>query len=151
MAWSYDPKDASNALPASQYNATLSTCEEQVSKGGNPMLKLSYTVYPPQGGERTVYDYIVNPAGIWKLKKLAGALGQGGAFMAGNFDPARHLGANLDLVLEVEDDAQYGEKNVIRGYAPSTISGQRQAAAPARAGKTTMPADSSINEDDIPF
>lgn len=34
----YDPKAASNCLPAGEYPAQLDSVEEKVSKAGNPML-----------------------------------------------------------------------------------------------------------------
>lgn len=159
MSWNYNPKDASSALPEGQYPASLEACTEETSKQGNPMLKLVFKVYPSNGGERTIYDYIVNPSTIFKLKGLAKALGRGVDFDNGSFYPGDYIGSNLDLYLTVQEDDVYGDKNQIGKYHPSSLAAKPKPAASnppaptARQVGTARPAkvEPAVAEEDIPF
>lgn len=128
----YDPTQASSCLPAGTYPAVISKVEEQISKAGNPMLKLTFEAYH---GDRKqiVYDYIVNPATLYKLKQLARSLGKLADFEAKKFDAMQHQGESLVLSLKEESD-DFGDKNTVKAYKPKD--------AP------TAPADA---DPDIPF
>lgn len=152
MAFTYNSKDASGALPDGKYPASLESCEEGVSKSsGCPMLTLKFKVYTPTGGERTVSDYIVNPSTLWKMKRLAKALGKEADFKANTFQPSAHLGANLTLELDVQEDDQYGDKNNIKGYEPSALGAATPRPKPAPVGRVAAPGGEPIQEEDIPF
>ena len=156
MAFKYNPKDASSALPADKYPASIATCEEGTSKSSdNPMLTITFTVYTPAGGERTIYDYIVNPTTLWRMKRLAKAIGKATDFEAGTFNPSDHIGANLTLDLGVQEDDEHGDKNTVRGYEPSAL-GAKTAPTPKAAqsrspGNVAPVGGEVIQESDIPF
>jgi hypothetical protein len=150
MGFRYNPKDAADAAQPGDYEATLTACTEGTSKSsGSEMLTLTFVVYADR--ERTIKDYIVNPDGLWKLKKLAIALGHKGAFDAGTFDPADHLNSNLMVTLKVEESAEFGDQNKIGGYKPLARSQAQpqRAAAPARAAAAQT--HEPVGDDDIPF
>lgn len=144
----YNPKDASQAWPAGDYEATIKSVEAKTSKSGNEMEVVTLTVYHPEGKEQTVWDYIVNPATVFKIKKIAKALGFSAEFEAGTFQVSDCVGANMLLTLDVEEDAEYGDKNKIKNYQPSRVKARREvAAAVASTGKAATP----LVADDIPF
>jgi hypothetical protein len=152
MAFNYNSKDASSALPEGKYPASLATCEEGTSKSsGCPMLTLTFKVYTDKGGERTVYDYIVNPSTLWKMKRLAKALGKDAEFKANTFQPADNIGANLTLELSMEEDDQYGDKNGVRGYEPSTLGSTSRVSPPKGPVTAGTAGYEPIQEEDIPF
>lgn len=147
----YNPKDAADAAQPGDYEATLTACTEGTSKStGKEMLTLNFTVYADR--DRPLKDYIVNPDGLWKLKKLAIALGQKAAFDAGTFDPADHLNSNLTVTLKVEESDEYGDQNKISGYKPlaRAQTQPQRAAAPARASTAAQQYE-PVGDDDIPF
>lgn len=145
-SFSYNPKDANSVLPEGEYEASILSVKEGTSQNsGAPMLTVTFTVY---GEDRTpqLRDWIVNPSTLWKLKKLAEALGKLDEFNGGEWLPEE--GANLRVKLSVEDDPNYGEQNRITGYLADKPSGKpRTQRKPAAAGATHTP----ISEDDIPF
>lgn len=145
MAWKYNPKDAESCLPEGEYEATVNSVTEGESKtSGNPMLTVGFAVYPPAGGERKVNDYIVNPSTLFKMKKIARALGEEDDFKAGTFDLADHIGANLTLVLDVQQQDGFDDKNNVKDYKPlarRTVASGTRKAAPAE----------TIEDKDIPF
>lgn len=150
MAFTYNPKDASTALPADKYPASIAKCHEGVSKSSqNPMLTVSFTVYTATGGERTVKDYIVNPSTLWKLRRLAKALGKSAEFDAGTFAVEKHIGANLTLELDIQQQEGFDESNTIVGYEPKTGGADRRPTTAARDNGSVH--IEPVTEEDIPF
>ena len=148
--FNYDPKDASTCWPEGGYDATINSYEEGQSKSsGADMLTIEFEVY---SGSQTMRlkEYIVTPSTVFKLKKIAVALGERAKFEKGQFNIAEHLGASIRLNLEVEENEDFGDRNVIRGYA------KHEGDKPAR---STEPAKQSggggghaaIDDGDIPF
>lgn len=145
MGWSYDKKDASSALPEGEYEATiLETSIGTSQNSGKPMLTIVFTVY---GDNRTVTlrDWIVNPDGLWKLKKIADALGMREEFDKGQWVPP--TGKNLLVKLKVTESDAYGEQNNIVGYDKDASVSSGGARPKAATGVQHTP----ISEDDIPF
>lgn len=144
----YDPKDAVLVFPAGDYPAALASCEQKMSKAGNDMYELAFDVWQ---GERQmqVRDYVVMPQFLWKLKRLARAIGQSDAFEAGKFDPAEHIGRNLVVSLEIESRDGFDDRNLIRAYLPKdapTMS-YKEAVASAKAAQ----GNGNTNGRDLPF
>lgn len=114
----YNPKDANPLCAAGDYQATIKAVTEKDSKAGNRMHELEFIVYNGEG-TLLVFDYIVYPKFVWKLKRLAVALGALEAFEAGTFDPAEYEGRNLTLNIGVDEAKDgYDAKNSVKGYAP---------------------------------
>lgn len=130
----YNPQDALDCLPEGEYDATIEKAEETTSKAGKEMVVLTYRVYGSR--EATVKDYITEKA-LFKLKRVAKAIGQEAAFESGVFKAADYEGRNLRLSLIVKTD-DYGDKNEIRGYMASQLGGKAKAAP-------------LVEDSDIPF
>lgn len=154
MAFKYDPKSASDCLPAGEYNAQLDSVEETVSKSsGNAMLEVVWLVVD-QGRDWRIYDYIVNPGGnsagtIWKLKKIARAWGMGPEFDNGTFDLNEYRGRIITLKLIVQQQDGYSDKNSVKDYLPMQESdtGKRFGYDPG----VPQPLPQTVGDRDIPF
>ena len=117
----FDPKDAGNKLiPDGEYEATVVEAEELKSKAGNAMLKLTIRVWA-NGNTFQLVDYVVNPSSLWKLKRLAGAVGLIDKFETGSFDPRELVGKNFLAGVKTKKDetAKYPDQNVIAKYSQS--------------------------------
>ena len=118
MAFSYDPKAALDCLPEGEYESLLHMVEEKTSAKGHPMLAITWIV-PWNGKEWRVRDWIVNPATLYKLKKIAICLGHGWQFEDGTFDLADFIGRCVRLNLDVETSIKFGDQNRVNGYSES--------------------------------
>ena len=123
MSFNYDPKDATNCLPAGEYDATLANVEEKRSKAGNPMLELTYAVYGG-GREVRIRDYVVNPSGIYRLRNLARALGKEDEFNSGSFDAQNYKDTDVRVELSVEQQEGFDDQNRIKKVLPPTAAKQ---------------------------
>lgn len=113
----YDSRDAVVCLNPGEYQGTLRKCEETTSKKGKPMAILTWEVY---GDDRSVFlkEYIVVPDGVWKIRKLAQAWHKEAEFSANTFQPEDMIGENLTLVLKIESQEGFDDKNIISAYKP---------------------------------
>ena len=136
----YKPSDASECLPAGDYDAQLDVVEETVSKKGNPMLVVDWLILL-NGRKWSVRDYIVSPQAIWKLKQIAVAFNQLDDFNDGVFDASMLLGQVATLSLIVRTSPEFGDQNSVKAYR--AVGGNHQAPASV---PTSAPAD-----EDVPF
>jgi hypothetical protein len=123
----FNPKEGTTAWDEGQFEATVEKTEEDVSKKGDPMLKVTYTVYHPSGKTQTLTDYFVRassdgsrPGNLFRLKALCAAVGGEAekAFKAGKLDHKSMLrGKNVLLTLGIEESTQYGDRNRVEAYA----------------------------------
>lgn len=122
MSFKYNPKDADNKLiPDGEYEAHVLEAEEMKSKAGNDMIKLTIKVWA-HGDAFHLFDYVVNPSSLWKLKRLAGAVGMMDRFESGAFEPRDLIGKNCLAFVKTKKDesGKYPDQNVIMKYSPST-------------------------------
>jgi hypothetical protein len=136
----FDPKQAtSNLIPDGFYDAEVLTAEEQTSSKGNEMLKLTYRVWA-NGHTYQLFDYVVSPTGLWKLKGLAGALGLADLFAAGEIDPQTLVGKMFRAGVKTRADksGKYPDSNVVTKYQPM-------------ASDSVAPSDSAKSDDDLSF
>lgn len=145
MGW-YDPKAGTNVLPEGEYEATIESVENKPSSSGKPMQRVTFRVYGTT--ERTIREYFVQPDSVWKYRKLAQALNQVGAFDAGTFDAANHIGANLRVKLGIKTTAEYGDQNTVEAFMPTAVRGSEPT---TRAKPPAGKASAVIDSDDIPF
>lgn len=151
MSFAYDPADAVMVQPEGDYPAVIAGWDNEPSKStGFPMLTVILTVYAPDGTQMEMKDYIVNPpknsgkkSMIWKLKRIAQALGQEAVFEAGTFDIAQYMGHNLTVSLKVKSQPGYDDQNVIQAYKPAGASGPKAFVPPTE--------DAGPKDDDLPF
>lgn len=151
----YRAKDASNAIEAGTYQASIKaviSAKDDGSplrdKNGYDMLKIVYDVYV---GDRTraFTEYqSASPVSLWRYAKLADALGARAEFKAETFDVSDYIGRNLILELTVQDSEQYGEQNRVKSYGqvgtPKTEPAQTKSSS-------NRPIPSIVHDDDIPF
>lgn len=169
MALNYNPEDAVRLWPVGVYDATLTKVEATTSKvkpdgsGGNPMEVWTLDVYDENGNKQIISDYVVIPAGTFKIKQLAQALDFEDEFKAGQFQAENHIGAGLAVELAIEKQPGFDDKNRIKKYrapaanpdAPTGAPSQRQSSAPPQ--RQRQPVTSPIGEgqefkdDDVPF
>lgn len=152
----YEPKDASNAIPAGTYESTILRVEDQDnfgnplrSKKGEDMERVVFEVYT-ENGTRTYSQLFTAKSMLWLYRKLAKAIGQGDAFAAGTFQAGSHIGASLRLKLTVEDSPEYGEQNRVEEF----MEAERRSAPAAKAAKPPARASAAKApppEDDPPF
>jgi len=118
MSFAYDPKDASPPLIADgEYDAKIESVEETTSKAGNHMLKLAVRVWA-NGHESILFDYVVVPSSLWKLKQISTALDKLAKFEAGKLEPQEISGASLRVFVKTRKDetGKYNDQNVITKY-----------------------------------
>ena len=115
--FSYNPEDASSVFAKGEYDAVLKKVTEKTSKAGNAMLEVNWTLYD---GERQtgLFDYIVNPATIYKLKQIAKAMGKLADFEGKTFDLAAHVESTIRVAVDVEEQDGFDDKNVVKKYLP---------------------------------
>ena len=141
----YNPKDASQCLPAGEYQATIMKAVETQSKNGKDMLAFQFKIYGPGNRVAILTEYIVAEV-LWKLKNIAKAVGQLAAFETGEFRESDYVGRNLAVALEVEESPEFGEQNRIKAYRVS-VSGVRKESSDS----DLPPPPQSRGADDIPF
>lgn len=150
--FNYAPKDAKKLFDAGDYQAELTSFEEKTTKTGKPMLVVNLQVYPRGAGQSILLrDWIVNPDSIWKLKKLAVALGVSDKFENQTFNPEDYTGSSVIVTLKVKTDDKYGEQNSVVGYKPFAESKPFTASLQEDAAKEPVFAPASSSDEDIPF
>ena len=120
MPIKYNPSDATTCLPPGKYQAILKSVEDTVSKNNNVMQHLVWSVFTPNGQTHLVDDFIVVPKTIYKLKKIARALGKLVDFERGTFQADNEIGCQLVLDLGVQSQPGYDDKNQVGGYEATT-------------------------------
>ena len=141
--FSFDPKDAKeNDFPVLQpgiYEAEVLSVEDKVSKAGNQMLVLSLCVFGNAGEKVRVFDYIVNPSTLWKLKSICRCLSW--EFM-GTLDEQLLVGKRFKVKLKLKPEGEFPAKNEIVHYEEG-IGVPKTDAEPANSTAPTA--------DEIPF
>ena len=144
----YDSNDAKNYLPDGDYIAVLAECEETTSKKtGKEMLKCVWEILI---GPRkvSIWDYIVNPTGLFRLRMIAKALGREGEFDGNQFQLTGEIGIRLQLTLSLEESPQYGPRNRIEAWGPVVGDSHPEQPANAAFAGTSRTVDP---KDDIPL
>lgn len=133
-------------LPAGEYDFTVMEAEEKQSKAGNDMIALKLFVYTPDGGERTIRDWIM--AGSIKLRQFCVATGLDHLYEQGVLTDQDCVGRSgrASVVIEEDKTGQYGPQNKVKVYlvAKAATKPTFKAAAPA-----TTPA--AAETEDTPF
>lgn len=117
----YEPKDANGILiPDGEYDAEISEAVEKRSKSGNDMMELKVKVWANGGGPRIVFDYIVVPSSLYKLKQIAGATGQMSTFESGEMgvDEVRNKSVRVSIKTQADKEGKFPDKNVVARYLP---------------------------------
>lgn len=89
--------------------------QDQISKSGNDMVKLSLRVWDSEGKEGQIFDYLVASAS-WKIASFFESIGNPQAYESGEIDTVVVVGAAGKAKLEIEKDPTYGDKAKIKAY-----------------------------------
>lgn len=139
----FNPDDAKEkvyeCLPTGEYEIVITDVEERVSKAGNDMIRLGITAYGEDGTKVFIYDYIVNPSSLWKLKSICRCMN---IDFDGTLDEQLLIDGRMKAKIKfVKATDKYPEKNTIDRYLEGLDT------APKKEQQTpTKPA-----KEDIPF
>ena len=109
MNFQIDLTNVSDTIPEGVYLATCTDVDQQVSKGGNPMLVWTFTIAngPHQGKEFKNFTALT-PAAMWKVAETVEALGIGQVGGVVSFARSDVIGKTCGL--KIEDDDYNGRK-----------------------------------------
>ena len=121
MTFEYNPKEVKSeyaVLSNGEYECEVVGAVETVSKAGNDMIKLVLCVFGNEGEQVRVYDYIVSPSTLWKLKSICRCCN---IEFDGILDEQLLIGRRMRVLTKVEpertvDGKTYSERNSIVKY-----------------------------------
>jgi len=121
MTFEYNPKEAKteySVLTNGEYDCEIVSALETVSKAGNDMIKLVLCLYGNEGEQVRVYDYIVTPNTLWKLKSICRCCDMK---FDGILDEQLLVGRRMRVLTKVDpernvDGKTYSERNSIVKY-----------------------------------
>ena len=121
MPFEYNPKEAKSeyaVLPNGEYECEIVGAVNTVSKAGNDMIKLVLCVYGNEGEQVRMYDYIVSPSTLWKLKSICRCCE---IEFDGILDEQLLIGRRMRVLTKVDpernvDGKTYSERNSIAKY-----------------------------------
>jgi len=138
----YNPEDATEAndfqpFPVGEYEAEVIEADQMVSKAGNDMIRLNLVVTNDKGGTTRIYDYIVIPNTLFKLKSICRCLS---IEFDGTLDEQILVDQRMKVKVGIEKgDDKYPAKNRIDRYIDGI-------------GSNSTPVETpTIPKDDIPF
>ena len=153
MTFEYNPKEVKTeyaVLPNGEYECEIVGAVETVSKAGNDMIKLVVCVHGNDGEQVRVYDYIVSPSTLWKLKSICRCCDMN---FDGILDEQLLVGRRMLVLTKVEperkvDGTTYSERNSIVKYVSGLGNQSPENDPPVVADKDT---ESHQVPDDVPF
>jgi len=154
----FNPKEAEDksfiCLPAGEYEAEIVNAENKVSKSsGNPMIELQMNCHATEGNAVRVFDYIVNPSSLWKLKSICRCCGMD--FNEGKIDEQLLVGKRMSVKLKVRPATDnYSEKNEVVAYLEgisSTTPTQAPNSGTLKCGIVATDETPSLTDDNVPF
>lgn len=127
-------------LPKGWYDFEVMDAQDAVSKkSGRDMIKLKLRVFNPNGGEKHVYDYLIETAPT-HLFDFCESVGLETEYHQGTLTAADCMGRAGRVQIAIDDrDKNYEPKNVAKNYA----SPKSQALAPKK--------ETDDDGDEIPF
>jgi hypothetical protein len=135
-------------LPAGKYPFSVIKAEEKTSKAsGNPMLALQLTVYTPNGGQVTVFDYLMEnkPA---QLEQFCRFTGLEALYASGKLEESDCVGREGWVCIKTQAGKDgYDPKNVVSYYCPKP----EETVAGAPATRIAVNAAALASDDEIPF
>lgn len=105
-------------LPKGWYDFEVMDAQEAVSKkSGRDMIKLKLRVFNPNGGEKHVYDYLIETAPT-HLFDFCESVGLETEYHQGTLTAADCMGRAAKVQIAIDDkDKNYEPKNVAKNYA----------------------------------
>ena len=106
-------------LPAGKYPFSVIKAEEKTSKAsGNPMLALQLTVYADNGGQSTIFDYLMEnkPA---QLEQFCRFTGLEALYASGKLEESDCVGREGWVCIKIQPAKDgYDPKNTVSYYCP---------------------------------
>jgi len=139
--------------PRGTYDFEVVEYTDEVSKNGNDMIKLRLKVYHPDGGTRTIFDYLM-PAIAAKLRHACDCMGLTGQYESGTLEAADFDGGSGKLILYVKKGVGgYADQNAVADYVKSDgpAKAPRSAVTKAAVGGGGRGKTQSDIDDEIPF
>jgi hypothetical protein len=106
-----------NLLPAGIYPFEIMEAIDQISKSNNEMIKLSIRIWDAEGGERFVYDYLLDSI-AYKVRHCAYACELSEQYESGTLMASDFIGKTGSLKLGIRKDksGQYPDQNQVNDY-----------------------------------
>lgn len=150
--------EAANLAPAGEYTARVIEAEETERRAtGAPMFKVKLDVFG-EGRSWHVYDYIGTDFMEYKLRHFCYSCDLGTAYESGSVEAQQMYGQEVEVKIGIDDDADYGPKNVVRGYIVKEGNEDRSQAAKVNGASKRAQDPEEFNravqeagEDEIPF
>lgn len=111
----YNPDAVVEVIPPGTYEAVVKKATNDVSKGGNDMIKLTLDVYTPAGLPVTVWDYLVfSDSVLYKVKHFCESAGID--FEKGELEAEECIEKNVKVKLKIDKQDGYADKNAVADY-----------------------------------
>ena len=124
-------------FPKGVYESEIIDADAMQSKAGNDMVRLNFVVTDDNGGTARIYDYIVIPNTLFKLKSICRCLNMD---FDGTLDEKELIGQRLKVEVSIEKGKDgYKDRNKIDKYIDGINS------------DTTPEKTPDVPDDDIPF
>lgn len=132
-------------LKPGQADFEVIAAKDDVSKKGNPMVKLTLSIWDSEGRQGQIFDYLVSNV-QWKIKGFFDSIGNPEAYESGEIDADVIVGAcgKVQLVMQKDISGKYGDQIKVRDYLKAGEIKESQK-------PTSDPASILGGEDDIPF
>lgn len=158
---SKDPEKFRSVFAKGTYDGEVVKAEEKVSKKGNEMIALTLKAFH-QDQTVLVNDWLVSmDEMIPKIFAFCSSAGILDEYHAGELTAELCVGLSVKVKLDIEVNAEFGDKNIVKGYvtekASSKPAGERREpqGVPSNrtiaANKAMQEAAHSGDEPDIPF
>ena len=112
-------------LDAGVYHFKVIEASEQARKAtGALMFRVALECWGDGTEKARVYDYICTDVMEHKLRHFAYAIGEGENYEAGELYAADLLDRTGQVSLRIEDDEQYGRRNIVQDYETTPLDPQ---------------------------
>lgn len=143
----------SNLWPVGDYDFQVFDASDEISKAGNPMVKLTVDVFNDEGDRKRVFDYLVaSDTSMGKVLGFADAVGLREEYNRGELqtvDMVQRSG-RCKLGIQKDKNGQYPDKNSVANYikATSDVARSNQTGVRKPVAREKVAADL---DDEVPF
>jgi hypothetical protein len=104
-------------LDEGKYDAVILAATNEISKAGNPMVKLIVRVYGPNYIEKEIWCYLSEKMPRL-IKHLCDALGYEDKYRSGSLEPDLFVNQNVTVIVGIQKDknGEYPPRNVISDF-----------------------------------
>ena len=104
-------------FPKGEYDFEVIKAIDEISKAGNPMIKLEIDIFAPDSCKSRVFDYLLESI-AYKLKHFCEAVKLHNEYETGNITADMCSGRSGRCVISIKHDktGEYPDKNEVRDY-----------------------------------